>query len=399
MKALRLEIEGFGPYLARQTVDFREFDAEGLFVISGKTGAGKSTILDAITFALYGDVPRYAGTEKTIRSHFCGEDDATEVVLDFEVGEQTYRIRRSPDYERVKQRGEGTTVQPAEAQLWVRRGGDWEALAMKPREAGQEIARIMQLTAEQFLQVILLAQGRFAEFLQAGTESRLRLLRSLFGTQRFEDVTAHLRDLARQRARALEADDAELGMIVASAVAVAAQAWAESDQAAAPEAADRDAWFTETGEVLATHAVALEAAAREAAAAAEAARDTLGEARTVEAQRERLRSAREKVEALEGRAEEHAADRDRLDRARRAAPVASAMETAESAQARLALTEERRGSAVATVRSSEVATLAWPDGDPADADLTALRNRVAELATERGALTAALDAEQRLGSL
>ncbi|MDN4477277.1 AAA family ATPase [Demequina sp. SYSU T00039] len=399
MKALRLEIEGFGPYLARQTVDFRAFDAEGLFVISGKTGAGKSTILDAITFALYGDVPRYTGTEKSIRSHFCGEEDPTEVVLDFEVGTETYRIRRSPDYERVKQRGEGTTVQPAEAQLWVRRGDDWEALAMKPREAGQEIARIMQLTPEQFLQVILLAQGRFAEFLQAGTDSRLRLLRSLFGTQRFEELTAHLRDIARQRARALEAADAELEVLVSGAVAVAAAA--SPEEIAAPAPAEREAWFAATVESLTGLAARLAGAATSAAEGADAAKSTLTEARGVEAQRRRLTDARDKVGALEARSEVHAEDRSRLDRARRAAPVSSAMEASQGAEARLASATERRDAALVSLRSAEVAGLAWPaaSGDLSQASVEALRARTSELASERGSLAEALEAEGRLASL
>src|SRR5690554_6113597 len=160
MKVLTLEMEGFGPYLARQKVDFTTFD-DDIFVITGKTGAGKSTILDAIVFALYDAVPRYEGTAKSVRSDFCTPEDPTTVTLEFESGGQRYRVTRSPEFLRPKQRGDGLTTQKAEATLWVERDGEWDALAVRPVEAGQRIGEIMGLTADQFLQVILLAQGRF----------------------------------------------------------------------------------------------------------------------------------------------------------------------------------------------------------------------------------------------
>mgnify|MGYP002039170609 FL=1 len=190
MQLHRLEVEGFGPFRERQTVDFDAFADDGIFLIAGRTGAGKSSILDAVCFGLYGGVPRYEGGEKRLRSDHCEPDDVTEVVVEFSTPAGRFRVRRSPEYERPKKRGGGMTVQPAAVQLDTSVGGEWIGLAAKEREAAFELDEILQLSREQFLQVILLAQNRFSEFLLAGSKERQSLLRRLFGTERFEDVQA-----------------------------------------------------------------------------------------------------------------------------------------------------------------------------------------------------------------
>ncbi|WP_062287410.1 AAA family ATPase [Demequina phytophila] len=378
MRAISLTLEGFGPYLARQEVDFTAFDADRLFVITGKTGAGKSTILDAITFALYGDVPRYDGTRSTARSHFCTPADPTEVTLVFEVGTARYRVTRSPEFERPAKRGGGTTTEKPAAKLWRWDGGDWEPLAMAPREVGHEVGAIMQLTSDQFLQVILLAQGRFAEFLQSGTDSRLKLLRSLFGTQRFEDLTASLRDLARRRFRAIEAADAELEVIAGNAATVAG---------IEPPSGDRDAWLATVDDALVAAAAELAEASAKAGTAAGAAREALAEARRVEAERARLATARARVAELEAGSAAHAESVARRDLARRAVPVAGPLASAARSATALAAAGESRDAALAHTPALATLTLAG------------LRARAAELATERGSLTAALEAEVSLPEL
>ncbi|WP_062522782.1 AAA family ATPase [Demequina silvatica] len=378
MKAISLTLEGFGPYLARQEVDFTAFDTDRLFVITGKTGAGKSTILDAITFALYGDVPRYDGTKSTARSHFCTPADPTEVTLVFEVGTARYRVTRSPEFERPKSRGTGTTLEKPSAKLWRWDGGDWEPLAMAPREVGHEVGAIMQLTSDQFLQVILLAQGRFAEFLQSGTDSRLKLLRSLFGTQRFEDLTASLRDLARRRFRAIEAADADLAGIADSAATVAG---------VEPPSGDRESWLVTVDDALVAAAADLAEASEKTGAAASSAREALAEARRVEAERARLASARVRVTDLEAGSEAHTEDVARRDLARRAVPLVGSLAAAGRAASALDAAGEAHDAALART--------------PAYADLTLadLRARAADLATERGALSTALEAEAALPRL
>ncbi|MGN7948635.1 AAA family ATPase [Microbacterium sp. 22215] len=190
MQLHRLQVEGFGPFRDRQVVDFDAFADDGIFLIAGRTGAGKSSILDAVCFGLYGGVPRYEGGEKRLRSDHCEPDDVTEVVVEFSTSAGRYRVTRSPEYERPKKRGGGLTVQPAAVQLDTLVGGEWVGLAAKEREAAYELDEILQLSREQFLQVILLAQNRFSEFLLAGSKDRQALLRRLFGTERFEDVQA-----------------------------------------------------------------------------------------------------------------------------------------------------------------------------------------------------------------
>ena len=203
MQLHRLEVEGFGPFRARQLVDFDVFADDGIFLIAGRTGAGKSSILDAVCFALYGGVPRYEGGEKRLRSDHCEPDDVTQVVVEFSTSAGRYRVTRSPEYERPTKRGGGLTVQPAAVQLDVLVGGEWIGLAAKEREAAYELDEILQLSREQFLQVILLAQNRFSEFLLAGSKDRQALLRRLFGTERFEDVQARFDERRREAERAL----------------------------------------------------------------------------------------------------------------------------------------------------------------------------------------------------
>ncbi len=194
MRIRTLEIEGFGPYKQRQLVDFDRFAGDGLFLITGKTGAGKSSILDAICFALYGSVPRYDGTESNLRSDHCAADDPTRVELVFTVHDTDYRLSRSPAYDRPKKRGVGMALEKATAELAVRRGEHWEGIAAIPAQVGPEVRRIVGLTKDQFLQVILLAQNRFQEFLLAKNDDRQKVLRSLFGTHRFLDIETALVD-------------------------------------------------------------------------------------------------------------------------------------------------------------------------------------------------------------
>ncbi|TFC28172.1 SMC family ATPase [Cryobacterium sp. TMT1-3] len=192
MKIKRLRLAGFGPFKNEQIVDFERFDSDGIFLITGKTGAGKSSILDAICFALYDQVPRFTDTEQRLRSDYCEPDDPTFVELDFSLRGRDYRLLRSPKYERAKKNGTGTTSAAPTAVLQLRQGGEWRGIAAKPREVGLELSTILPLKADQFLQVILLAQNRFQYFLLAKTEERRAVLRTLFGTTRFEQLESAL---------------------------------------------------------------------------------------------------------------------------------------------------------------------------------------------------------------
>ncbi len=211
MKLHRLEIEGFGPFLRRQVIDFDEYDADGLFLISGKTGAGKSSLLDAVCFALYASVPRYNSSGgKRVRSDHALPDDPSEVSLTFSTGEATYRVTRAPEYERPKQRGGGMTTQASTVQLDRWDGKQWVGLASRAVDAAHQLAEILQLNKEQFLQVILLAQNRFAQFLLADSNVRQGLLRTLFGTRRFEDYQRQLNERRKTSEQTMAAARARL---------------------------------------------------------------------------------------------------------------------------------------------------------------------------------------------
>lgn len=244
MRLHRLEMAGFGPFRVRQTVDFDRLAEDGIFLITGRTGAGKSSILDAVCFALYGSIPRSGPGETRLRSDHAAPDEPSEVVLELEVRGERFRITRRPEYERRKRRGGGLTRQPHEAVLERLLDGTWVGLAARPVDVAQALAPILQLTEQQFLQVVLLAQNRFQEFLRARSEDRQTVLRALFGTERFEKVEEllHERDRAaadavQQRGVALDALLAQVGR--AGAVAPppdADAAWAVQVSAAASDA-------------------------------------------------------------------------------------------------------------------------------------------------------------------
>lgn len=199
MKITSLRIAGFGPYKTEQEVDFTRFDADGIFLITGKTGAGKSSILDAICFALYGSVPRFDGSELRLRSDHCDPGDPSFVELEFTLKGERYRVYRTPRFEKPKKRGVGTTTAQPDARLdrFDTVTGDWVGIAARPVDVGNELSLILPLKQDQFLQVILLAQNRFQRFLLAKTDDRLTVLRTLFGTLRFQQLEAEL--LARRK--------------------------------------------------------------------------------------------------------------------------------------------------------------------------------------------------------
>lgn len=186
MRINSITITGFGPYRETQAVDFDAFAGDGLFLITGRTGAGKSSILDAICFALYGAIPRYGAESNSekLRSDYCSSDEVTEVELQFTVGATKYRVTRRPEYMRPALRGDKLTKSAAFAELAVL-GSDWQVTHAGPRDVGQELDQIVKLNREEFQQVILLAQNRFHEFLTAKDDQRQAVLRTLFNTERF----------------------------------------------------------------------------------------------------------------------------------------------------------------------------------------------------------------------
>ena len=200
MRILKLSFEAVGSFGGKETIDFTKLGTgSGLFLIQGPTGSGKSTILDAIVFALYNDVALESNSSKSrLRSDYAGDDQISWVQLDFEARGQLYRIWRTPKYERPKQRGSGTTSQPAQASLWRLSSEDadpGDAIASQPRTVNEELAnRILPLTKSQFLQTVILPQGACNKFLAP---------RSLSGCKRNLPSAPDRRKLMLKQARQL----------------------------------------------------------------------------------------------------------------------------------------------------------------------------------------------------
>ncbi|MCS6557114.1 SMC family ATPase [Curtobacterium flaccumfaciens] len=231
----RLELRAIGPYPDLVTIDFAALAASGVFLLEGPTGSGKSTIIDAVVFALYGGL---AGSDASSdRLHSQHADPAVEpfVELVFETGAGTFRVRRTPQYDRPKQRGTGTVKQQASVQLFrLAAPSDVAGEPMSSRipEVGVEIARIVGLDRAQFLQTVVLPQGEFARFLRSPGEDRRKLLQSLFGTQVYDRTADEL--AARRRAVQAEVEGADDRVREALARFAQAADLADADESVVP---------------------------------------------------------------------------------------------------------------------------------------------------------------------
>lgn len=255
MKVLNLKIAGFGPYRSEQFVDFTRFDDDGLFLIAGPTGAGKSSVLDAIMYALYGNTPRYddTGIGEQIRSNFCGPTDPTQVTVEFEHGGVYYRMSRSLAYQVPKKSGDGMRTVAGKLAFERREGDRWHTIATRAKQVAQEFAAVFPLRADEFLQVVLLAQNAFMKFLDAKTGERQEVLRKLFLTYLYRDLMDAVKsraDAARvnvdETRGALESAVAEIERLRGSVCAVAQGIVADAVSAGAA-AGDEAAADTETG--------------------------------------------------------------------------------------------------------------------------------------------------------
>lgn len=189
MRPQKLKMQAFGPYADVQLLDFSLFGLNQLFLIHGPTGAGKSAILDAICYALYGDTSGNERSARQMRSDHADPALLTEVTLDFALGGQSYRVTRSPDQERAKLRGEGTTQRPAKATLWDRTsaedGQEGHVLADRTSTVTERIHDLLGFTAAEFRQVVVLPQGQFQHLLTASSQEREQVLETLFRTEQF----------------------------------------------------------------------------------------------------------------------------------------------------------------------------------------------------------------------
>lgn len=216
-----LRLTAFGPFAASVTVDLDALAGAGLFLLHGPTGAGKTTLLDGLGFALFGRVPGVRNAAKRLRADQADAALRTEVQLEVTLSGRRMRITRSPQQERAKARGSGTTVEPARVLLEELVEGDWVCVSTRVGEADLEIADLVGMSAEQFFQVVLLPQGDFAQFLRASSVDRAAVLQKLFGTERFADVEVWLSTRRRLCVEQVACARAELSRVVARVAEVA----------------------------------------------------------------------------------------------------------------------------------------------------------------------------------
>ena len=192
MRPIKLTISAFGPYASKQVIDFEELKGRNIFVISGKTGAGKTTIFDAISYALYGEASGESRETDSLRSHFADDNTETYVELEFELRGERYTVNRVPKQKKKKARGEGYTEKSADATLTLPDG----KVITKVKNVTDKIIEILGITREQFKQIVMLAQGEFKKLLLADSVEREGIFRKIFNTYDFEKIQAELKDKA-----------------------------------------------------------------------------------------------------------------------------------------------------------------------------------------------------------
>ncbi|MER7951816.1 SMC family ATPase [Streptomyces sp. NPDC096079] len=396
MRLHRLEITAFGPFGSTQKVDFDALSAAGLFLLHGPTGAGKTSVLDAVCFALYGSVPGVRQNPGTsLRSDHAPVGTYTEVLLELTVGDRRLEITRRPAQQRPKKRGGGFTTE--KAQTWLRQydpaTGDWAGLSRSHQEIGEEITQLVGMSREQFCQVVLLPQGDFARFLRADAEARGKLLGRLFDTRRFAAVEDRLAELRRTAQQEVEDGDARL-LALAHRMTQAAGGLATARTPVEGRPGDPGlaeavlTWAavarTEAHEALDIAGVRLAAAERGRAAA----RAALDAANDLAARQARHADALRRRERLTEQAPERDRSQHSLDRSLKADRVAPALGLRRDA--------EREHTAAHTARERARALLPPDLADAGAEHLSALERRLRE---ELGGLDAARRAEARAAAV
>ena len=393
MQLHRLEMTAIGPYAGTESIDFSAVGRAGLFLLEGPTGSGKSTIIDAITFALYGKVAQASADVERIHSHHADPRTVPVVTLVFETQSGIYRVQRTPRFERPKSRGDGLTVQQPTIKLWRVATPDdvlgGELLSTNIGDCDDEITRAVGLTRDQFVQTVILPQGEFATFLRARSEDKGKLLEKVFGTAFFRRVQDEIVEAGRvAQARRQSAVD-EIRMAVQ---AFAVSAGLETDRRDALLEVSRSSPESLTGELaqvvdeLATRERHAGKRSREAIEGHRQMADMVGEARLRMQRRERLLALQREDETLGRRAVHFTQLRAEVERARQAKPVVGAVRTLANSEGAL-----KRAEVALRLARSRV------DESLRDTDLDALREVATRSREVIGSLAGAITLETALG--
>ncbi|MEZ5119358.1 MAG: SMC family ATPase, partial [Candidatus Nanopelagicales bacterium] len=381
MKIRRLCMEGVGSFAQQVSVDFEGLTSAGLFLIEGPTGSGKSTILDAIVYALYGSVAGAASDLGRLDSHM--RSGSPWVELEFEVSGTTYLVRRSPGHERAKKRGDGTTSVNATASLMMLSPDGPQELATRASDVADHVQEIIGLNKQQFVSTVVLAQGEFANFLDAGTGERTQILEKIFGTEFYKRVEEQLQAMRKHaRKRRDEADDAVADM-VEQCKGVLEVELDQAEPLCAVDAALMD---------LTAQVDEARAAADRAGVAMVAAQEDLRAAKTMAADQERKRRAlarRAELEAVRSKTQSWRAD---LEAHRRAIPLVPAIEAWRTAVVEAA--SARSGLQDCAVRLQDLGEAPTPDPERLDALVGVLGGLGASLQAEAALPALRTDLEQ-----
>lgn len=412
MRLHTLTVAAFGPFDATVSVDFDDLGHAGLFLLTGPTGAGKSSVLDAVCFALYGQVPGDRQAARQLRCDRAAPGAAPEVVLECSIRGRRFRFTRSPQWERPKKRGTGTTRVQAHVVVEEQRDGGWQGLTNRLDEAGLLVTDLLGMTCSQFTQVTMLPQGRFMTFLRAKSEERQKVLQALFRTDRFEQVERWLVDHRIElRRRSQAANDRVAGVLNRLQEAAGRPVpddWDLADLALATEDGDVLGWAVRLDEEARRAAAATALRAREADAGAGAATERLARAEELASHQARGRQATVALESLDGSAARAAEDQRRLEAHVRALPVvrlaAGADSSTRAAEAAAVRARSALAAAAEVVEALETEPGLFPGGidlaaaeEQATAALAvaeAFRPRQAELEQQTARCTALAD--QRL---
>ena len=293
MRPITLIFSAFGPYAGRTELAFEQLGTAGLYLICGDTGAGKTTIFDAIAYALYGDPSGEGRSSATLRSQYADPETKTYVELTFDYRSQRYTVYRSPAYERPKLRGSGTTKSLAEVEL---RFPDNRAPLTREKEVRDAITELLGLDRQQFLQIVMIAQGEFRKLLSAGTAERGAIFRDIFRTARYQTLQDQLKQDAAAARQAYERCKTEVG----DALARLSLEGRDADALRALQTQPVPSGLTEASEWLAqlccadTAEIAVRQAALQESETALAALDQqLGQAEQWQRQRQALQQASE----------------------------------------------------------------------------------------------------------
>lgn len=413
MRLHRLTLQAFGPFPGRHEIDFDALAEAGLHLIHGPTGAGKTSILDAICFALFNDVPGQRKGMGSVACALASAETTPQVELVATLAGRRLRILRQPAYERAKRRGTGTTTEPMKVHLWEWLDDDWQVVSNRVDEIGRLIDAELGLSAAQFAQVVLLPQGDFSRFLHAGADERDGVLRTVFDIDRFVDlegwfaaerdrvrtelarVTAPI-ELARSTFEQLVADADDLAGTAPNDADAGFDEQAEgSDTAAGGSAASDDSdqdpvgWATELAARMHARADAAESSQMAAREKQERASADLHEAQGVLERHQRAREAHQLADALAVDAEAaRLRDQEARD-AERAAAVLPALDHLDACRTVAAQARDR----AAEARPHGIAPGEGPDQSVTQAGilrarLTAAHTHLAEAAEERSELTA-----------